>query len=78
LGLGSRNQLAFARKARILFGTDYPFAPANVAASFTAKLDAYETLTADEHSAINHDNAGILFPRLAPKDAAPERRSART
>jgi aminocarboxymuconate-semialdehyde decarboxylase len=70
--------MAFARKARILFGTDYPFAPADVAASFTAKLDAYETLTAEERSAINHDNAGILFPRLAPKDAAPERRSARS
>jgi predicted TIM-barrel fold metal-dependent hydrolase len=70
--------MAFARKARILFGTDYPFAPADVAASFTAKLDAYETLTADERSAINRDNAGILFPRLAPKDAAPERRSARS
>jgi hypothetical protein len=41
---------------------------------FTAKLDAYDSLTADEHSAISHRNAGILFPRLVPpKNAAPER-----
>jgi hypothetical protein len=41
---------------------------------FTAKLDAYDSLTADEHSAISHRNAGILLPRLVPqKDAAPER-----
>jgi hypothetical protein len=32
------------------------------------------SLTADEHSAVSHRNAGILFPRLVPqKDAAPER-----
>ncbi|MEA2745511.1 MAG: 6-methylsalicylate decarboxylase [Acetobacteraceae bacterium] len=35
---------AFAREDRILFGTDYPFAPAEVAASFTRKLDAYDSL----------------------------------
>ena len=69
---------AFAQQDRILFGTDYPFAPADVAASFTGKLDAYDGLTADEHSAISHRNAGILFPRLAPTDAAPECRSARS
>jgi hypothetical protein len=32
------------------------------------KLDAYNGLTADEHSAIDHGNVRILFPRLAPKD----------
>jgi predicted TIM-barrel fold metal-dependent hydrolase len=69
---------AFAQQDRILFGTDYPFAPAEVAASFTRKLDAYDGLTADEYGAINHGNAQILFPRLAPKDAAPERRSSRS
>jgi 6-methylsalicylate decarboxylase len=69
--------MAFAREDRVL-GTDYPFAPADVVASFTGKLDAYDRLTADEHSAINHGNAGILFPRLAPKNPAPERRSARS
>jgi len=65
---------AFAQQGRILFGTDYPFAPADVAASFTGKLDAYDGLTADEHSAISHRNAGILFPRLtSKKDAGPKR-----
>jgi predicted TIM-barrel fold metal-dependent hydrolase len=69
---------AFAQQDRILFGTDYPFAPAEVAASFTRKLEAYDSLTADEYGAINHGNAEILFPRLAPKDAAPEHRGARS
>jgi hypothetical protein len=52
---------------------NFPFVPADVAASFTAKLDAYDSLTADEHSAISHRNAGVLFPSLVPKNAAPER-----
>jgi 6-methylsalicylate decarboxylase len=69
---------AFAQQDRILFGTDYPFAPAKVVASFTRKLDASDNLTADEYGAINRGNAEVLFPRLAPKDAAPERRSARS
>jgi predicted TIM-barrel fold metal-dependent hydrolase len=59
---------AFAENSHILFGTDFPFAPADVAASFTTKLDAYEGLTADEHKAISHGNAWILFPRLAVSD----------
>ena len=45
---------AFAGSGRILFGSDFPYAPADVAASFTAKLDAYDGLTADEHRAISH------------------------
>jgi predicted TIM-barrel fold metal-dependent hydrolase len=69
---------AFAGSGRILFGSDFPYAPAAVAASFTAKLDADGSLTADEHWAIGHGNAWALFPRLASKDAAPELRSART
>jgi 6-methylsalicylate decarboxylase len=55
---------AFAECGHILFGTDFPFAPADVAASFTTKLDAYEGLTADEHKAISHSNALALFERL--------------
>jgi len=58
---------AFAGSGRILFGSDFPYAPADVGASFTAKLDAYDGLTADEHRAINHGNAWTLFPRLALK-----------
>jgi 6-methylsalicylate decarboxylase len=71
---------AFAGSGRILFGSDFPYAPAGVAASFTIKLDAYDDLTADEHRAISHGNAWTLFPRLAPQHhtALPERRSVRS
>jgi 6-methylsalicylate decarboxylase len=58
---------SFAENGHILFGTDFPFAPADVAAYFTSKLDAYESLTADEQTAISHGNAWTLFPRLASK-----------
>ena len=60
-----RSLKAFAGSGRILFGSDFPYAPADVGASFTAKLDAYDGLTADEHRAISHGNAWTLFPRLA-------------
>ncbi|HEY2943882.1 MAG TPA: amidohydrolase family protein [Vicinamibacteria bacterium] len=56
---------AFAASDRIRFGSDFPYARAGIGASFTAKLDAYNRLTADEHRAINHGNACTLFPRLA-------------
>ena len=36
---------AFAGSGRILFGSDFPYAPAGIGASFTAKLDAYDGLT---------------------------------
>jgi hypothetical protein len=48
-----------------VFGTDFPFAPADVTGYFTTKLDAYEGPTPDEHNAISHGNAVALFPRLA-------------
>jgi aminocarboxymuconate-semialdehyde decarboxylase len=63
---------AFAGSGRILFGSDFPYAPANVGASFTTKLDAYEGLTVDEHGAISHVNAWTLFPRLAVSDTSKE------
>ena len=56
---------AFAGSGHIVFGSDFPYAPAGIGASFTAKLDADNGLTADEHRAINHGNACALFPRLA-------------
>jgi len=58
---------AFAENGHILFGTDFPFAPSDVVAYFTTKLDAYEGFTADEQTAISHGNARTLFPRLAPQ-----------
>jgi predicted TIM-barrel fold metal-dependent hydrolase len=66
---GLPSLLAFAVPGHILFGSDYPYAPAGIAASFTAELDAYDGLIADEHRAISHSNAWTLFPRLAPHSA---------
>jgi 6-methylsalicylate decarboxylase len=57
---------AFAAIGHTLFGSDFPYAPADVAAPFTATLDA--DLTATEQAAINHANAYDLFPRLAGLD----------
>jgi predicted TIM-barrel fold metal-dependent hydrolase len=54
---------AFAESSHILFGTDFPFAPADVAAAFTRKLDAYE-MAPEEKTAIDHSNALSLFERL--------------
>lgn len=56
---------AFAQKGHILYGSDYPYAPAEVGASFAHQLDAYTTLSEAEHAALNHDNGLALFPRLA-------------
>jgi aminocarboxymuconate-semialdehyde decarboxylase len=67
---------SFAKHDRILFGTDFPFAPADVTASFTAKLDSYDDLTGKERRAINHGNASRLFPRLASENTASHRVSA--
>ncbi len=69
---------AFAGGSQILFGSDFPYAPAGVASSFTEKLDAYDGLTADEHAAISHRNAWNLFPRLDQQhdNALAKRRSA--
>jgi predicted TIM-barrel fold metal-dependent hydrolase len=74
---GLPSLLAFAPPGHILFGSDYPYAPAGISASFTAELDAYSGLTADQHKQISHSNAATLFPRLAfpQPDTAP--RSAR-
>jgi 6-methylsalicylate decarboxylase len=62
---------AFAPSGRTLFGSDYPYAPADVAAPFTATLDA--DLPAADQAAINHTNARALFPRLTAHDRAPTR-----
>ncbi|SUX54642.1 Predicted metal-dependent hydrolase of the TIM-barrel fold [Chromobacterium vaccinii] len=61
---------AFAGVSHILYGSDYPYAPAAVGASFTAQLDACAELSATEHAAINLRNALALFPRLAKVDSA--------
>jgi predicted TIM-barrel fold metal-dependent hydrolase len=58
---------AFAGSGHILFGSDFPYVSAQIAGTFTAKLDTYKDLTIDESAAISHGNAGTLFPRLSPQ-----------
>ena len=56
--------LAFADPARITFGSDWPYAPAERSLHFTRSLDAYP-LTDTQLLAINRGNAQALFPRWA-------------
>ncbi|KHK56548.1 amidohydrolase [Burkholderia sp. A9] len=56
---------AFAQPDRVLYGSDFPYAPPSVSTSFTAAQDAYAALDADRHTALNRSNALPLFPRLA-------------
>lgn len=55
--------LAFAKPGHVLCGSDFPYAPAAVGASFTAQLDSYGGLSPDELAAINHGSALTLFER---------------
>lgn len=54
--------LRFARRDHVLFGSDYPYAPASAAVTFARILTAYPTV---RHHAIDRGNAEKLFPRLA-------------
>ena len=56
---------AFAKPDHILFGSDFPYAPAPLARMFTAEQDGSPVLNADQHASINRGNALPLFPRLA-------------
>ena len=56
----------FAEEGHILFGTDFPFAPASVSSSFIRKFDGYEVVP-EERAAINRGNALALFERLRVK-----------
>lgn len=55
---------SFADIEHILFGTDFPFAPLEVGAAFTHRLDTYAALDTQRRQAINRGNATRLFPRL--------------
>jgi 6-methylsalicylate decarboxylase len=59
---------AFAKKGDIMYGSDYPYAPVEVSASFARQLDAYTALSEDENAAINSTNALALSPRLARQE----------
>ena len=39
---------AFAEEGHVVFGTDFPFAPASVASSFIQKFDAYGLVPEDQ------------------------------
>jgi predicted TIM-barrel fold metal-dependent hydrolase len=56
--------LAFADPSRVLYGSDFPFAPAP-AVRFMRQEYADVPLAADVRTAIDHRNATALFPRLA-------------
>ncbi len=57
--------LAFAKPGHVLFGSDWPYAPAPVIRYFTDQLDAYAALDAAGHDAIDRRSAAALFPKLA-------------
>ena len=56
--------LAFAKPGHITFGSDYPFAPVDVAKLFAAGLETYPGLDPDGRQDIDRTNALTLFPRL--------------
>jgi len=53
--------LAFADPQRILFGTDYPYVAAEVAAAETRGFEAYGGFSAETRAAVEHGNAATLF-----------------
>ena len=62
---GLPSLLAFSEPSHILFGSDFPYAPAAVGSAFINKFDAYEAVDDDVRSAINRQSALGLFPRLS-------------
>jgi 6-methylsalicylate decarboxylase len=56
---------AFAKPSRVLFGSDWPYAPDKTVRYFTGMLDGYKGLDQSSKASINRANAEALFPRLA-------------
>lgn len=54
----------FADPTRILFGSDFPYAPPAVGSRFTRLLDTASGLSNEQSTAIDAGNARELFPRL--------------
>jgi 6-methylsalicylate decarboxylase len=54
--------LAFAKPGHVLFGSDWPYAPAPAVSYFTGQLDAYAPLDASGHAAVDRGNAEALLP----------------
>ena len=53
--------LAFASPDRILYGSDFPYAPGDTSAYFTEQLDTYPDLDGSRWTAINRSNAVQLL-----------------
>jgi 6-methylsalicylate decarboxylase len=60
---------SFARPGHVLYGSDFPYAPTSVGASFTAKLDASD-LPSEVRVAINNGGAQQIFARFREAVAA--------
>ena len=56
--------MAFADPARIVFGSDWPYATANSARHFARLFEDYP-LSDDQRRRFDRENALALFPRLA-------------
>lgn len=61
--------MAFAGTGNVLYGSDFPYAPASVGASFTVKLDAHEGLPDAEHALVDYGSALSLFSRFVSPEA---------
>ena len=62
---------AVADPEKIVFGSDWPYAPEATTALTVAELDANPALSAQQRAAFARENALALFPRLAMLSAAP-------
>jgi len=65
---GSRNSLqptlSVTTPDHLLFGTDWPAAPEPVIVDNIDNIERFESLTGDQHTAINRSNAAALFTRF--------------
>ncbi len=59
-----KSLLDFAKPCHVLYGSDYPYAPASVGASFCRDLDSYAGYENDQLERINNENGRALFKRL--------------
>jgi predicted TIM-barrel fold metal-dependent hydrolase len=55
--------LAFAKPGHVLFGSDWPYAPAPTVSYFTGHLDAYPGLDESGRRAIDRESAAALFAK---------------
>lgn len=57
--------LAFAKPGHVLFGSDWPYAPAPAVAYFTGQLDAYFANDPAAQRAIDRESAAALFAKAS-------------